>query len=120
MFVPESSQWLEWRSFRVYSYFRCQATKKSDLWVAGAKEPVHWFLGGRDAVIQQGTSVWVGLPSPPVGCIKFKAFALDDCDVRLYAIFYSRQFHRYPCYKSILILVELDNLWEAKHIYALG
>lgn len=29
----------------------------------GAKQPVHGFLGGRIVVIQQGTSVWGGLPS---------------------------------------------------------
>ena len=29
---------------------------------AGAKQPVHWFLGGKGLGIQQGTSVWVGLP----------------------------------------------------------
>lgn len=52
----------------------------------------------------------------PLGCIQFKAFALDDCDVCLYVIFSSRQFHRYPYYKSFLILVEFDSLWEANHI----
>jgi hypothetical protein len=31
---------------------------------AGAKQPVPWFLGDKDVVIQQGTNVWVGLPSP--------------------------------------------------------
>ena len=30
----------------------------------GAKQSVHWFLGGRVAVIQQRTNVWVGSPSP--------------------------------------------------------
>ena len=29
---------------------------------AGAKQPVHWFLGGKGSGIQKGTSVWVGLP----------------------------------------------------------
>ena len=29
---------------------------------AGAKQPVHWFLGGKSLGIQQGTSVWVGSP----------------------------------------------------------
>ena len=29
---------------------------------AGAKQPVHSFLGGKGLGIQQGTSVWVGLP----------------------------------------------------------
>ena len=29
---------------------------------AGAKQPVHWFLGGKGLGIQQGTSVWVGSP----------------------------------------------------------
>ena len=60
---------------------------------------------------------WFALP--PLGCIKFKAFAMDDCDVRLYVIFSSRQFHRYPCYK-ILILVEFDDLWKLNIFYALG
>ena len=27
---------------------------------AGAKQPVHWFLGGNGLGIQQGTSVWFG------------------------------------------------------------
>ena len=31
--------------------------------MVGAKQPVLWFLGGKVAVIQQGTSIWVGLPS---------------------------------------------------------
>ena len=31
---------------------------------AGAKQLVHWFLGGKVAVIQQGTIAWVGSPSP--------------------------------------------------------
>ena len=31
------------------------------LW-AGAKQPVHSFLGGKGLGIQQGTSVWVGSP----------------------------------------------------------
>ena len=31
--------------------------------MVGAKQPVQWFLGGRVVVIQQGTNVWVGLPS---------------------------------------------------------
>ena len=30
--------------------------------MAGAKQPVHWFLGGKGLGIQQGTSVWVGSP----------------------------------------------------------
>ena len=30
--------------------------------MVGAKQPVHWFLGGKGLGIQQGTSVWVGLP----------------------------------------------------------
>jgi hypothetical protein len=30
--------------------------------MAGAKEYVHWFLGGKGLGIQQGTSVWVGSP----------------------------------------------------------
>ena len=29
---------------------------------AGAKQPVHWFLGGKIAIIQQGTNVWVDSP----------------------------------------------------------
>ena len=29
---------------------------------ARANQPVHWFLGGKSLGIQQGTSVWVGLP----------------------------------------------------------
>ena len=29
---------------------------------AGAKQPVHLFLGGKGLGIQQGKSVWVGLP----------------------------------------------------------
>ena len=29
---------------------------------AGAKQPIHWFLGGKGLGIQQGTSAWVGLP----------------------------------------------------------
>ena len=33
----------------------------------GAKQPVHWYLGGRVVVIQQGTNVWVGLPYPQLG-----------------------------------------------------
>ena len=28
----------------------------------GAKQLVHWFLGGKGLGIQQGTSVWVGSP----------------------------------------------------------
>ena len=32
----------------------------------GAKQAIHQFLGGKATVIQQGTSVWVGLPSPPM------------------------------------------------------
>ena len=31
-------------------------------WGVGEKQPVHWFLGGRIAVIQQGAIVWVGSP----------------------------------------------------------
>ena len=30
--------------------------------VAGANQPVHWFLGGKGLGIQQGMSVWVGSP----------------------------------------------------------
>ena len=30
--------------------------------VAGAKQLVHWFLGGKGLGIQQGTSAWVGSP----------------------------------------------------------
>ena len=30
--------------------------------VAGVKQPVHWFLGGKGLGIQQVTSVWVGPP----------------------------------------------------------
>ena len=30
--------------------------------MVGANQPVHWFLGGKGLDIQQGTSVWVGLP----------------------------------------------------------
>ena len=30
--------------------------------MAGAKQPVHWFLGGKGLGIQNGPSVWVGLP----------------------------------------------------------
>ena len=29
---------------------------------AGANQPAHWFLGGKGLGIQQGMSVWVGLP----------------------------------------------------------
>ena len=29
---------------------------------ARAKQPVHWFLGGKGLGIQQGTSAWVGSP----------------------------------------------------------
>ena len=29
----------------------------------GAKQPVHWYLGGRVAIVQQGANVWVGPPS---------------------------------------------------------
>ena len=32
--------------------------------IVGEKQPIQWFLGGKVAVIQQGTSVWVGSPSP--------------------------------------------------------
>ena len=28
----------------------------------GVNQPVHWFLGGKGLGIQQGMSVWVGLP----------------------------------------------------------
>ena len=31
--------------------------------MVGAKQPVLWFLGGKVAVIQQETTIWVGLPS---------------------------------------------------------
>jgi hypothetical protein len=31
---------------------------------AGAKQPVHWFLGGKVVVIQQGSSARIGSPSP--------------------------------------------------------
>ena len=31
----------------------------------GAKQRVHWFLGGMVAFTQQGTIVWVGSPFPP-------------------------------------------------------
>ena len=38
--------------------------------MAGANQPVHWFLGGKGLGIQQGTSVWVGSPkSPMVGVV---------------------------------------------------
>jgi hypothetical protein len=30
--------------------------------MAGANQPVHWFLGDKGVGIQQGTSVWVDLP----------------------------------------------------------
>ena len=30
--------------------------------VAWTNQPVHWFLGGKDLSIQQGTSVWVRSP----------------------------------------------------------
>ena len=32
--------------------------------LAGAKEGIRSFFGGNDLDIQQGTSVWVGLPKP--------------------------------------------------------
>jgi len=32
--------------------------------MAGAKQSVHWFLGGMVALMQQGTNVWFGMPSP--------------------------------------------------------
>ena len=35
------------------TYLTCK-----DPW-AGAKQPVHWFLGGKGLGLQQGTSVWV-------------------------------------------------------------
>ena len=31
--------------------------------IAGANQPIHWFLGGKGLGIQQGTSVWFGLPN---------------------------------------------------------
>ena len=40
--------------------------------MVGAKELVHWFLGGKGLGIQQGTSVWVSLPKSQVGRSKIK------------------------------------------------
>ena len=36
---------------------------------AGANQPVHWFLGGEGLGMQQGTSVWVGLPKSKKGYV---------------------------------------------------
>jgi hypothetical protein len=30
--------------------------------MVGVNQPIRWYLGGKVAIIQQGTSVWVGLP----------------------------------------------------------
>ena len=43
-----------------------ETSPQSSVWRVGTKHPMHWFLGGKAAIIQQGTNVWVGLPSPPV------------------------------------------------------
>jgi hypothetical protein len=42
--------------------------------IVGANQPLHWFIGGNDLGIQQGTSVWVGLPK--------------SCNKRLSNLFY--------------------------------
>jgi len=37
--------------------------------VVGANQPIHWFIGGKDLGIQQGTNVSVGLPKSPCNTI---------------------------------------------------
>ena len=45
----------------LYDY---QKANTLEQWV-GAKQHVHWFLGGKGLGIQQETSVWVGSPKSP-------------------------------------------------------
>ena len=35
---------------------------RGGLKLAGANQPIHWFLGDKGLSIQQGTIVWVGSP----------------------------------------------------------
>ena len=49
--------------YRLSFHGRCQMHGPPHV-IVGEKQPIQWFLRGKVAVIQQGTSVWVGSPSP--------------------------------------------------------
>ena len=48
---------------------------------AGAKQPVHLFFGGKGLGIQQGASVWVGLPKPCCKCLQISIRATLHLEV---------------------------------------
>lgn len=50
----------------IFEVFRLESNTK--FLIAEANQPVQWILVGRAAIIHQGNTIWVGLPSSVLDC----------------------------------------------------